>query len=132
MMSRLLFAFGAVVLLSTAARVMASNPPVANIEAAAVQAGGGQTPAAPVAKVDEEDGFAITNDVVINTCGSCHTLDDKGRLSRISYRRTTPEGWQETIRRMATLNKAEIDPAAAREIVRYLSDHQGLAPPFLK
>ena len=49
-------------------------------------------------------------------------------MSRISYRRTTPEGWQETIRRMVTLNKAEIEPADAREIVKYLSDNLGLAP----
>ena len=49
-------------------------------------------------------------------------------MSRISYRRTTPEGWQETIRRMVTLNKAPIDPADARVIVKYLSDNLGLAP----
>ncbi len=49
-------------------------------------------------------------------------------MSRISYRRATPEGWQETIRRMATLNSAPIEPSDAREIVKYLADRHGLAP----
>ena len=90
-----------------------------------------QTPAAPGAAKpapDADEGIPVTNQTVKTACGDCHAEDDKGRMSRISYRRTTPEGWQETIRRMVTLNKAEIDPAAAREIVKYLSDNHGLAP----
>src|SRR6185503_771310 len=63
-----------------------------------------------------------------NVCGECHKIDGKFRMSRISYRRTTPEGWQETIRRMVTLNKAQIDPNDARVIVKYLADNLGLAP----
>ncbi len=58
----------------------------------------------------------------------CHHADDKGRLTRISYRRTTPEGWEQTLKRMVTLNNLKIEPAEAREVVRYLADHQGLAP----
>jgi quinohemoprotein amine dehydrogenase len=54
--------------------------------------------------------------------------DDKGRLTRISFRRTTPEGWQETIKRMVSLNNVKLEPAEARDIVRYLADHHGLAP----
>ena len=92
-----------------------------------------QTPAqapapATTAKPESEDGIPITNPTVKTVCGSCHVSDSQGRMSRISYRRTTPEGWQETIRRMATLNKAPIDPADARLIVKYLSDNLGLAP----
>jgi quinohemoprotein amine dehydrogenase len=75
-----------------------------------------------------DEGIPITNAKVKTVCGDCHKTDDKGRMSRISFRRTTPEGWQETIRRMVTLNKAEIEPADAREIVKYLSDTLGLAP----
>ena len=123
MSRRLLFGFSALALLVTTVRVAATDPAP------------GQTPVAPTQstastapKPDDEDGFPITNDAVISNCGSCHKLDAKGRLSRISYRRTTPEGWQETVRRMVTLNQAQIEPAAAREIVKYLSDHQGLAP----
>ena len=83
-------------------------------------------PVKPPAASDE--GIPITNQTVKTVCGDCHSTDAKGRMSRISFRRTTPEGWQETIRRMATLHKADIEPTAAREIVKYLSDHLGLAP----
>lgn len=88
-----------------------------------------QTPAAPAMPgATPDEGIPITHAKVKTVCGDCHKTDDKGRMSRISFRRTTPEGWQETIRRMVTLNKAEIEPADAREIVKYLSDNLGLAP----
>jgi quinohemoprotein amine dehydrogenase len=86
-------------------------------------------PGAPEAeKASEEEGIPITDDTVVKACGACHLPDAKQRLSRISFRRTTPEGWQETVRRMATLNKAPLEPETARRIVKYLSDHLGLAP----
>src|SRR5204863_1646411 len=81
-----------------------------------------QTPSA------ENEGVPVTSDLVKQKCSSCHKADDKGRLTRISYRRTTPEGWQETIKRMVTLNSVALEPAEARDIVRYLADHHGLAP----
>jgi quinohemoprotein amine dehydrogenase len=90
-----------------------------------------QTPAptpAPTPGAQPDEGVPITHEKTKTICGDCHKADDKGRMSRISYRRTTPEGWQETIRRMVTLNKAEIEPADAREIVKYLADNLGLAP----
>src|SRR5688572_17225133 len=87
------------------------------------------TPApTPAAARDSDEGIPIQNDVVLRACGECHDVDAKSRMSRISYRRTTPEGWQETIRRMVTLNKAQIDPVDARVIVKYLADNHGLAP----
>jgi quinohemoprotein amine dehydrogenase len=49
-------------------------------------------------------------------------------MTRISYRRTTPEGWEETIKRMVSLNDVTLEPADAREILRYLADRHGLAP----
>jgi quinohemoprotein amine dehydrogenase len=87
-----------------------------------------QQPPAPAAQDEPADGIPITDPVVKRVCGDCHASDGQGRMSRISYRRTTPEGWQETIRRMATLNEAPIDPADARVVVKYLADHLGLAP----
>lgn len=75
-----------------------------------------------------EDGIPITSELVRKTCGGCHKVDDKLRMSRISYRRTTPEGWEFTIKRMIELNHLRVEPAAAREIVKYLSNHLGLAP----
>jgi quinohemoprotein amine dehydrogenase len=75
-----------------------------------------------------EAGIPIASEAVKKSCGACHPSDAVGRMSRISFRRTTPEGWQETIRRMATLNGAPLDPAQARETLRYLSNELGLAP----
>jgi len=98
---------------------------------AAPQPQAGQASQTAQAEASDE-GIPITNNTVKSVCGGCHTTDDKGRMSRISFRRTTPEGWQETIRRMVTLNQAEIEPADAREIVKYLSDTLGLAPEEVK
>jgi quinohemoprotein amine dehydrogenase len=85
--------------------------------------------AAAAADPDKKDeGIPVTSDVVKQKCASCHSADDKGRLTRISYRRTTPEGWEQTIKRMVALDGLKIEPAEAREVLRYLSDHQGLAP----
>ena len=95
---------------------------------AAAQAPAPPPAAAPAAAKDDDEGIPITNETVKTVCGTCHKADAKGRLSRISFRRTTPEGWQETIRRMVTLNKADIEPDQARTIVKYLSDRLGLAP----
>ncbi len=49
-------------------------------------------------------------------------------MSRISFQRNTPEGWQSTIQRMASLNGLKIDPQTARQVVKYLSNSHGLAP----
>jgi quinohemoprotein amine dehydrogenase len=49
-------------------------------------------------------------------------------MSRISFQRNTPEGWQSTIQRMASLNGLNIDPPTARQVVKYLSNSHGLAP----
>ena len=83
-------------------------------------------PAAPTAKPDE--GIPIANQTVQKACGSCHRADDKGQMSRISFQRQTPEGWQSTVQRMAALNGLQIDPATAREVVKYLANNLGLAP----
>ena len=89
-------------------------------------------PPQPPAAVDDDakknEGVPVTSDLVRQKCASCHRADDKGRLTRISFRRTTPEGWQETIKRMVTLNNVSLEPAEARDILRYLADHHGLAP----
>src|SRR5579859_3226611 len=79
-------------------------------------------------KEEVEQGIPITSKAVKDACGACHKSDDKGRMTRISYRRTTPEGWQETIKRMVMLNGVQLEPDQAREIVRYLANNLGLAP----
>jgi quinohemoprotein amine dehydrogenase len=49
-------------------------------------------------------------------------------MTRLSFMRKTPEGWETSIRRMVSLNGVQLEPAAAREIARYLSNTLGLAP----
>jgi quinohemoprotein amine dehydrogenase len=83
---------------------------------------------ADVHRIAVEDGFPIGNQTVIDRCSRCHEVDDDGRMSRISYLRKTPEGWQTSIRRMVALHGARLNQADAREIARYLANEQGLAP----
>ena len=52
------------------------------------------TAAAQPPATDDDPGIPIENAAVRDACVSCHEPDDAGRLSRISFRRTTPEGWQ--------------------------------------
>lgn len=88
-----------------------------------------QPPAAPPATPAPTDiGIPITSEAVRSACGSCHRPDDKGQMSRISFQRNTPEGWQDTIKRMVALNGVKLDPAVGREVVKHLSDNLGLAP----
>lgn len=92
-----------------------------------------ENPAAAEAKKEEiEQGIPIANAAVRKACSPCHAVDEKQRMSRISYRRTTPEGWELTLKRMVSLNGVQLDPGAAREVVKYLSDNLGLAPDEVK
>ena len=80
---------------------------------------------------DEEEsgvGLPVEHAATVSNCVRCHAMDDAGRMTRISYERKTPEGWQQTIRRMVLLNDVELEPEVARDIVRYLADEHGLAP----
>ena len=89
------------------------------------------TPEADVttpAKSAPEPGFPVTDKLTLSKCGTCHAPDAKGNMTRISYIRTTPEGWEEAIKRMVRLNGVQLSPEEARSILRYLSDYHGLAP----
>ena len=81
------------------------------------------------AQRDTTPGFPIKDQNVITSCTRCHSRDTTtGIVQRISFERKTPEGWETSIRRMASLNSVDLKPEVAREIVRYLSNNQGLAP----
>jgi quinohemoprotein amine dehydrogenase len=79
-------------------------------------------------KLKLEEGIPVTNQLVISKCSGCHTRDDKGNMSRISWERSTPEGWEEAIKRMMRLRGVSLTPEEARTIVKYLSTYHGLAP----
>lgn len=95
---------------------------LAAMVATPLAAQGGPTPR------DTTAGYPITDQTVVQACQGCHVRDSTGRMSRISYARKTPEGWEMSIRRMVALNGARLDPNTARAVLRYLADHQGLAP----
>lgn len=101
-------AFGSAAVLSLAAAALAQSP---------------APPAAP-----PPEGIPVTNKLVVDKCGGCHKPDAKGNLTRISWVRTTPEGWELAIKRMIRLNGVTLTPAEAREIVQYLATYHGLAP----
>lgn len=86
----------------------------------------GQAPSAEDRKPVE--GIPVRDPLVVSKCGTCHKQDEKGNLSRISWERTTPEGWEQVIKRMVRLNGLTVDPADARAIVKSLSSSHGLAP----
>jgi quinohemoprotein amine dehydrogenase len=93
---------------------------------------GASAPQQSPAASPSEPGIPIADKTVQTACAPCHKADDKGVMSRLSFRRNTPEGWEATLRRMVALNGLKIDPATARHVVRYLSDNLGLAPDELK
>jgi quinohemoprotein amine dehydrogenase len=80
------------------------------------------------ATTETEEGIPVTDPLTREKCGACHTADAKGNLSRISWIRTTPEGWDQAIKRMVRLNGAQVTPEDARHIIHYLADSHGLAP----
>lgn len=80
----------------------------------------------------DEEGFPIEHETIRARCAACHLPDSEERMSRISFERKTPEGWQASLQRMISLNGVTVTPEEAREIVKYLSDHQGLAPEELR
>lgn len=75
-----------------------------------------------------DSGVPVTDATTRAACQGCHKVDDKGRMTRISYVRTTPEGWQEIIKRMIRNNGVQLEPTQARNIVKYLSNNHGLTP----
>jgi quinohemoprotein amine dehydrogenase len=75
-----------------------------------------------------EKGVPVNDPLVIAKCGTCHTRDQQGNMQRISWERTTPEGWQDALKRMILVNGVSLTPLEARSIVKYLSTDHGLAP----
>lgn len=67
----------------------------------------------------ESEGYKL----IRANCLGCHIPTSDG-ISRISGQRKTPEGWEMTINRMWL----KLRGSSTHEIVKYLSDTQGLAP----
>lgn len=62
-------------------------------------------------------------------CSGCHPpYEEGGKLDSIEFERKTPEGWEMSIARMLRTHGAQLQADEARTLVKYLSDHYGLAP----
>ncbi len=75
-----------------------------------------------------QEGIPVTDAVVKAKCGTCHPPDERGIMPRISFERTTPEGWQEAVKKMILQKGVVLTATEARSIVRYLSASHGLTP----
>jgi quinohemoprotein amine dehydrogenase len=75
-----------------------------------------------------EEGIPVTDPLVIAKCSGCHARDERGNMHRISWERTTPEDWQEVLKRMILTNGVTLTPPEARAMLKYLSAKHGLAP----
>jgi quinohemoprotein amine dehydrogenase len=77
-------------------------------------------------------GIPIDDPLTISKCGGCHQRDANGMMGRLSYIRTSPEVWDQAIKRMIRLNGLSVTPAEVHDILRYLSNNNGLAPEEMK
>jgi len=74
-----------------------------------------------------EQGIPVTNVLILSTCTGCHQ-NNRGIVSRISYLRKSPEGWEETLWRHKRTHGVSITRDEKDALILYLSDRQGLAP----
>jgi quinohemoprotein amine dehydrogenase len=77
---------------------------------------------------ETEVGIPVTDNLTVERCSGCHKADDKSNLTRISWIRTTPEGWEEAIKRMVRLNGLALSPEDGRHILAYLAKDHGFGP----
>jgi quinohemoprotein amine dehydrogenase len=87
-----------------------------------------QDASATATATETEPGIPVTDPLVLQKCGGCHVADAKGNMQRISWVRTTPEGWEQAIKRMVRQNNLQITPQEARAVIQYLAARHGLAP----
>ena len=82
----------------------------------------------PLFAVDAQVGKEIIN----SKCTACHTGNLDTGLSRISDQRKTPEGWYMTVKRMQREHGLSITKDQETNVIKYLSDYQGLTPDEIK
>jgi quinohemoprotein amine dehydrogenase len=67
-------------------------------------------------------------DLLRSYCSGCHKELNPGKFDRISAVRKSPEGWTMTLFRMRQVHGLNLPEDVRDQIVRELSDSQGLAP----
>lgn len=77
-------------------------------------------------------GISASEKLLQKNCLGCHlptqTSAETMKLSRISHQRKTPEGWSMTIARMQHTHGLAIATDERAQLVKYLSDTQGITP----
>ena len=74
-----------------------------------------------------EKGIPVESALVEKHCLVCHPKDKDGQMTRLSFERKSPEGWQQTLKRMIRLYEVKPTTEEAKALVRYLADRHGLA-----
>jgi quinohemoprotein amine dehydrogenase len=82
----------------------------------------------PLFAIDAQVGKEIIN----SKCTACHVGNLEDGLSRISNQRKTPEGWFMTVKRMQREHGLIITEDEESNVIKYLSDYQGLTPDEIK
>lgn len=82
---------------------------------------GGEAPAA-----EARAGIPVKNELITKYCVGCHPADATGLMTRISYQRKSPEGWELTLKRMLRHHHLQTTPSEAKEILAYLANDFGL------
>ena len=82
----------------------------------------------PLFAIDAQVGKEIIN----SKCTACHVGNLDDGLSRISDQRKTPEGWYMTVKRMQREHGLSITKDQETNVIKYLSDYQGLTPDEIK
>jgi len=79
------------------------------------------------AGAQQQEGTSNPANNTLLVCTACHIAKD-GKLDSISSVRMTPEGWRMTLSRMIRNHGLQLKEDDAHKILKYLSDHNGLAP----
>jgi quinohemoprotein amine dehydrogenase len=86
------------------------------------------TVGAGIVRAQDSAGIPINDELTIQKCGGCHRRDQNGIMRRISSIRTSPEVWEQAMKRMVRLNGLVLKPEEARSILKYLTKNNGLSP----
>ncbi len=67
--------------------------------------------------------------ILESRCSGCHPPHETtGKLDAVEFQRKAPEGWEMTIDRMIRVHGVQLQSGEGRTLIKYLSDHYGLAP----
>lgn len=86
-----------------------------------------ETPTPESEKKEPRRGIPIRDEVIVKNCGVCHKVDADQQMSRVSFMRKAPEGWELSVKRMIRHHDLRMPPEEARQIVASLSNSHGLA-----